>query len=235
MQTSRICDSPFYLHSDGWALHSSPLRQVSHFILVLLFGLVKGKAYRKTFCWVKGLQLETGCPVEDYFKLWVVETNRVNPCAHVVANLVSKTRPQNRQKLENIFGKIDIFLAQNPIFHAQNSIFFNGFLISEKSEKIFFNNFPISLTAFRFLWCISTFRNGFLIFLNGFPISSTAFRFSSTAFHFPRNPGKSIYGGKYTKDRYPSFIFHPKLRYSAIKIIGGKNTKDHYPSFIFSC
>jgi hypothetical protein len=46
-------------------------------------------------------------------------------------------------------------------------------LISEKSEKIFFNGFPISSPAFRFL----------------------------------KNPGKSIYGGKYTKDRYPSFVF----------------------------
>jgi hypothetical protein len=27
------------------------------------------------------------------------------------------------------------------------------------------------------------------------------------AFHFPRNPRKSIYGGKYTKDRYSSFVF----------------------------
>jgi hypothetical protein len=109
-----------------------------------------------------------------------------------------KTRPQNCQKLENIFGKIEIFLAQNPIFLAQNSIFFNGFPISEKSEKIFFN---------------------------GFLSSSTAFQFSSTAFHFPRNPGKSIDGGKYTKDRYPSFVFQPKLRFSALK---------NYPSFVFS-
>ena len=120
------------------------------------------------------------------------------------------------------------------IFLAQNLIFFNGFLISKKFEKIFFNGFPISSTAFRFLQRISTFCNGFLIFLNSFPISLTAFRFSSMAFHFPRNPGKSIYGGKYTKDCYPSFVFQPKLQYSAIKIIGGKNTKDHYPSFVFS-
>ncbi len=55
-----------------------------------------------------------------------------------------KTRPQNRQKLDNVFGKIEIFLAQNPIFLAQNSIFFNGFPISKKSEKIFFNVFSIS-------------------------------------------------------------------------------------------
>jgi hypothetical protein len=62
-----------------------------------------------------------------------------------------KTRPQNCQKLENVFGKIEIFLAQNPIFLAQNLLFFNGFPISEKSKKIFFNGFPISSTAFRFL------------------------------------------------------------------------------------
>jgi hypothetical protein len=145
-----------------------------------------------------------------------------------------KTRPQNCHKLENVFGKIEIFLAQNPIFLAQKLIFFNGFPIYEKSEKIFFNGFPISSMAFRFLQSISTFHNGFLIFLNSFPISSTAVLFSSTAFHFLRNSGKSIYGGKYMKDCYPSFVFQPNLRYSAIKIIGGKNTKDHYPSFVFS-
>jgi hypothetical protein len=122
-----------------------------------------------------------------------------------------KTRPQKCQKLENVFGKIEIFLAQNPIFLAQNSIFFNGFLISEKSKKISFNGFPISSMASRFIWRISTFHKSFLICLDCFPISSTAFRFSSTAFHFPRNPGKSIYGGRYTKDRYPSFVFQPKI------------------------
>ncbi len=34
-----------------------------------------------------------------------------------------------------------------------------------------------------------------------------AFQFSSTAFCFPRNPRKSIYGEKYTKDHYLSFVF----------------------------
>jgi hypothetical protein len=29
-----------------------------------------------------------------------------------------KTRPPNCQKLENVFGKIEIFLARNPIFLA---------------------------------------------------------------------------------------------------------------------
>jgi hypothetical protein len=75
-----------------------------------------------------------------------------------------KMRPQNCQKLEKGVGKIKIFLAQNPIFFAQNLIFFNGFPISEKSEKIFFNGFPISSMAFRSLRRISNFCNGFQIF-----------------------------------------------------------------------
>jgi hypothetical protein len=68
-------------------------------------------------------------------------------------------------------------------------IFFNGFLISKKSEKFFFNGFPSSSTAFRFLKRLSDFFNGFAFretffngfafqetFFNGFAISSTAFR-----------------------------------------------------------
>ena len=44
-------------------------------------------------------------------------------------------------------------------------------LISEKSKKIFFNGFPISSPAFRFLKRLSDFFDGFPIFLNGFPLS----------------------------------------------------------------
>jgi hypothetical protein len=75
-----------------------------------------------------------------------------------------KTRLKNCQKLENVVGKIKIFLAQNPIFFAQILIFFNGFPISEKSKKIFLSGFPSSSTAFRSLQRISTFCNGFQIF-----------------------------------------------------------------------
>jgi hypothetical protein len=60
------------------------------------------------------------------------------------------------------------------------------------------SNFPH--TKFDFLQRLSA-------FFNGFPISSTAFQFSLTAFRFPRNTKKNIYGGKYTKDRYLSFVF----------------------------
>ncbi len=132
---------------------------------VTCFGLVT--------CWVKGWQLETRCPIEDYFKLWVLEFNKVNPCAHVVANLVSKTRPWNCQKLENLLGKLGFSFSKNPIFLTQNSIFFNGF--------------PLSSTSFCFLQWLSSFPQWF--------------------FCFPRNRRKSIYGGKYMKDRYSSFVF----------------------------
>jgi hypothetical protein len=82
-----------------------------------------------------------------------------------------KTRPQNRQKLKNILGKLGFSFSLTPIFLTQNSIFFNGSPISEKSEKIFLNGFPISSTAFRFLQRLSAFFNGFSIFFNGFPLS----------------------------------------------------------------
>jgi hypothetical protein len=67
--------------------------------------------------------------------------------------------------------------------------------------------FQFSSTAFCFLQWLSAFFNGFPISSTAFQFSSTAFQFSSTAFLFPRNPRKSIYGGKYTKDHHLSFVF----------------------------
>ncbi len=68
--------------------------------------------------------------------------------------------------------------------------------------------------AFYFLQRLSAFFNGFLTFFNGFllspmvfQISPMSFQFYSTVFCFPRNPRKSFYGKKYTKDRYSSFLF----------------------------
>ena len=99
---------------------------------------------------------------------------------------IGETSLQNCQKTKESLGNIGIFLLLNPVFLTWNSIFFNGF--------------PLSSTAFRFLQQLSNLFNGFPIFLNGFPKSSTAFC-------FPRNPRKSIYGEKYTKDHYLSFVF----------------------------
>ncbi len=102
---------------------------------------------------------------------------------------IGETSLQNCQRTKEYLGNIRIFLLLKP-------------------------NFPH--TKFELLQRLSTFFNGFLIFFNGFPfssmafqLSSMAFRFSSLAFCFPRNPRKFIYGGKYTKDHYLSFLFPP--------------------------
>ncbi len=74
------------------------------------------------------------------------------------------------------------------------------------------SNFPctksdLPKSAFYFLQRLSDFFDGFLNFFNGFPLFPAAFQISPTAFCFPRNPRKSIYCEKYTKDCYSSFGF----------------------------
>ncbi len=98
-------------------------------------------------------------------KLWAVEnwkTNQVNPCAHVVENLASKRDPKISRNSRISWGNRD----------------FPSPKLRFSSLKIWFSStafrFPRNLrksssTAFQFLWCISTFRNGFLIIFNGFP------------------------------------------------------------------
>jgi hypothetical protein len=61
--------------------------------------------------------------------------------------------PQNCQKLENLSGNIEIFLAQNPIFLARNPIFLNGF-------PTFVNGFLFSSMAFCFPQPLSNFPQG---------------------------------------------------------------------------
>ncbi len=132
-----------------------------------------------------------------------------------------KTRPQNPQKLEKVVGKIEIFLARNPIF---------CFPISEKSEKIFFNGFPISSTAFRSLRLISNsvtafkfsiFLNDFPIFLNGFPLFEKSGKNLSTAANIRKIAIRTSY-------------FPLEIAIFCDKIIGGWNTNNHYTSFVFS-
>ena len=91
-----------------------------------------------------------------------------------------KTRPQNRQKLENILGKLRFSFSKTPIFLAQNLIFFNG------STAFRFPRNPrkSSSTAFQFLQRLSDFRPQIflaqnLIFFNGFPISKNLQRLSA--------------------------------------------------------
>ncbi len=67
--------------------------------------------------------------------------------------------------------------------------------------------FLLSSTAFRFLQWLSDFLQWLSTFSNGFPIFSNGFPIFLNGFHFPRNPRKSIYGKKYKKDCYSSFVF----------------------------
>jgi hypothetical protein len=106
----------------------------------------------------------------------------------MVANLVSKQDPKiarnSRISLENWdfpspklqfsshkirFSSMAFQFPRNPRksssmafqFFQLLSAFFNGFPLSMKSEKIFFNSFPISSTAFQFSQRLSDFFNGF--------------------------------------------------------------------------
>jgi hypothetical protein len=157
-------------------------------------------------------------------------------------NRVGKTSLKNCQILENLL-KISRFPSPISRFPSPISRFPSP-KIRFSSHEIQFSpiGFLLSSTAFRFLQRLSAFFNNFLIFFNGFPLSSMAFRFSSMAFCFPRNPRKSIYGGKYTKDHYLSFVFPPlhslpKLRNSRyIVYISPTVTRQISPVFnISSC
>jgi hypothetical protein len=130
----------------------------------------------------------------------------------MVANLVSKQDPKIARNLRISWENWDFPSPKLRFFLYKIQFSSTAFQFPRNLRKFFLNGFPISSTAFRFLQQLSA-------FFNGFPLSSTAFQFSSMAFHFPRNPGKSIYGGKYTKDCYLSFLFQPKLQYSAIKLV----------------
>ncbi len=93
---------------------------------------------------------------------------------------IGETSLKNCQKTKESLGNIRIFLLLKPNFPHTKFDFLQRL-------SAFFNSFPLSSTAFWF--------------------SSMASQFSSTAFHFPRNPRKSIYGERYTKDHYLSFVF----------------------------
>jgi hypothetical protein len=92
-----------------------------------------------------------GVPLEDYFKLLHLKsqsykqlknwkTNQVNPCAHVVENLVSK-RDLKFSSLKIWFSstvpRISDFQEIRENLLQRLSDFFNGFLISSTVVKIF--------------------------------------------------------------------------------------------------
>ncbi len=124
-------------------------------------------------------------------------------------NRVGKTILKNCQILENLLG---ISSFPSPISRFPSpKIQFSPPKIQFSSHEIQFTQigFLLSSTALRFLQRLSDFLQRLSAFSNGFPIFLNGF-------HFPRNPRKSIYGEKYTKDCYSSFVFFchslPELR-----------------------
>jgi hypothetical protein len=142
-----------------------------------------------------------GVPLEDYFKLLHLKsqsykqlknwkTNQVNPCAHMVANLVSKWDPKIARNSRISWENRD-FPSPKLRFSSHHTKF--DFLqrlsnFQEIQENLlqrlsnFFNRFPLSSTAFHFLQRLSDFQEIQEIllqrlsdFFNGFPISSTPF------------------------------------------------------------
>jgi hypothetical protein len=118
-----------------------------------------------------------------------------------------KTRPQNHQKLENLLGRLGFSSPEIQFSLLVIQFFSLAFQFSSMAFQFSSTAFQLLSMAFCFPQCLSAFRNACLLSATVFQFSSTAFRFSSTAFRFPRNPRKSIYGGKYTKDLYSNFVF----------------------------
>ncbi len=74
------------------------------------------------------------------------------------------------------------------------------------------SNFPhtesdLPKSAFYFLQWLSAFFNGFLTFFNSFLTFFNSFQIFLNGFPLSEKSEKSIYGKKYTKDCYSSFVF----------------------------
>jgi hypothetical protein len=95
-----------------------------------------------------------------------------------------ETSLQNCQILGNLLGYITIF-------------------------RLLKSDFPH--TKFDFLQLLSDFLQRLSAFFNGFPVFLNSFPLSSTAFRFPRNPIKSIYGNKYKRSLFELRFFHRSL------------------------
>ncbi len=122
-------------------------------------------------------------------------------------NCVGKTSLKNCQILENV---LEILRFPSPISRFPSpKIQFSSPKIQFSSHEIQFSpiSFLLSPTAFRFLQRLSAFFNGFPLFQRLFDFLQWLSDFLQWLSNFPRNPRKSIYGDKYTKDHYLSFVF----------------------------
>ena len=108
-----------------------------------------------------------------YFKLWVVYFHIKNPCATCYqshsGNGISKLK--NLLEISRNPSLISSFPSPKIRFSSPKFRFSS---LETRFPKI---GFLLPFLAFPFLQWLSHFSNGFLIFFNGFPLSPTAFRF----------------------------------------------------------
>jgi hypothetical protein len=122
-------------------------------------------------------------------------------------NRVGKAILKNCQVLENVLG---ISSFPSPISRFPSpKIQFSSPKIQFSSHEIRFTQigFLLSSTAFRFLQWLSDFLEWLSAFSNSFSNFSNSFPIFLNGFPLSKKSEKSIYGEKYTKDRYSSFVF----------------------------
>ncbi len=113
-----------------------------------------------------------------YFNLWVLEFNKVNPCARG-SKSGSKTRPQNCQKLENLLGKLGFSLPKIQFSFLVIQFFSLAFRFSSTA-------FRLLSTAFCFPQRLSAFRNAFLLSAMPFCFPQRLSDFSQWLSNFPQ-------------------------------------------------
>ncbi len=109
--------------------------------------------------------------------------------------------------LENL---LEILWNPSPISRFPSpKIQFSSHGIRFSSHGIQFTQigFLLSSTALRFLQRLSDFLQRLSAFSNGFPTFSNGFLIFLNGFPLSENQRKSIYGEKYMKDCYSSFVF----------------------------
>ncbi len=122
-------------------------------------------------------------------------------------NRIGKMSLKNCQILENVLG---ISSFPSPISRFPSlKIQFSSPKIQFSLHEIWFTliRFLLSLKVFHFLQQLSDFLQRLSAFSNGFLIFFNSFLIFLNGFPLSKKPRKSIYGKKYMKDCYSSFVF----------------------------
>ncbi len=98
----------------------------------------------------------------------------------------SKTRPQNRQKLENLLGKSGFSSPEIQFSLLVIRFFLLAFRFSSTAFQFFSMAFQLSSTAFCFPQRLSAFLNAFLLSATPFCFPQRLSNFPQRLFNFPQ-------------------------------------------------